>query len=426
MNQGWQKVRLGDHVEIRAGFAFKSSGFTDDPDDIPLVKGSTVQQGYIDWDAAPRWPASQLDKYRRFELTAGDVVLAMDRPWVEAGLKYGWIRPEDPPSLLVQRVARLRGRDNLRNAYLRYVIGSRQFANYIRPIVTGVNVPHISGRQISDYCFRLPPLDVQDRIVCILAAFDNLLHKNARRITILEEMAEAIYREWFVNLRFPGHEQVKMVLSEVGEVPQTWVIKPIGEAVETLGGGTPSTKNEDYWEGGEVVWYTPSDLTASDSTYMMQSSRKITELGLQKSSAKMFPPYSVMMTSRATIGVRAINTTEACTNQGFITCIPNARVSAYQIYFWIADNLETITTVASGATFKEINKTTFRALPIAVPDHQVATRFEEAVGPIFKQIETLQRTNDALRETRDLLLPRLVTGEIDVSTLEPDSEAVVA
>jgi type I restriction enzyme S subunit len=228
-----------------------------------------------------------------------------------------------------------------------------------------------------------------------------------------------------VELRFPGHEEVEWVEAEGVRLPRGWEVKPIGEVVETTGGGTPSTQNPEYWEGGNIVWYVPSDLTATNSMFIFDSGKHITPLGLQKSSARLFPSYSVMMTSRATIGVTAINTTEACTNQGFITCIPNARISAYQILFWIEENLPQILTLASGATFKEITKTTFRELPILVPSQSIADKFLEVSSPIGRQIETLLRKNELLREARDLLLPRLISGELDVSELElsPDVSA---
>ena len=120
--------------------------------------------------------------------------------------------------------------------------------------------------------------------------------------------------------------------SELGLVPAGWEVRPIGNVVETVGGGTPSTKNSDYWDDSNIVWFSPSDLTAAGTMFVSDSDKKINALGLQKSSAKLFPPYSVMMTSRATIGVTAINTQTACTNQGFITCLPNEALSEW--YGW--------------------------------------------------------------------------------------------
>lgn len=309
----------------------------------------------------------------------------------------------------------VRARQNLADDYfLLSFIEQADLSGYI----TGTAQPKLSQANLKSIKLRLPPLDVQKRIAGILSAYDDLIENNTRRIAILEEMARAIYREWFVNFRFPGHEQVEMVESELGPVPTGWEIRPIGEVVETMGGGTPSTKNDEFWNDGDVVWFSPSDLTAAGTMFISNSRKKISELGLQKSSAKLFPPYSVMMTSRATIGVTAINTRTACTNQGFITCIPNEALSAYQIYFWISDIKEKIITLASGATFKEINKATFRELPILVPDRRTTKHFTELLSPLGRQIEILQDKNSNLRRTRDLLLPRLISGEIEVGAVE--------
>ena len=231
-------------------------------------------------------------------------------------------------------------------------------------------------------------------------------------------MAQALYREWFVKFRFPGHEMVGMVKTELGMVPEGWEVKPIGEVIETIGGGTPSTKIPDYWENGDIIWFTPSDLTASDTMFISESSKKITQSGFKNNSARLFPPYSVMMTSRATIGVTAINTKEACTNQGFITCIPNEHLSTCQIYFWIGQNRDKIITIASGATYKEINRTEFRQFLITVPDRDINKSFVQITAPIAKQIENLQVKNANLRRTRDLLLPKLISGEVDVEKID--------
>jgi type I restriction enzyme S subunit len=140
--------KLARYAEIFPGFPFKSERFTDDPADVPLIKGENVQQGFIDWGASKYWPLAEADSFKKFELRAGDIVLAMDRPWVTAGLKWAYIKKHDPKSLLVQRVSRLRSNAGLCQGYLRCLISSRYFSDYVQPIVTGVNVPHISGRQI--------------------------------------------------------------------------------------------------------------------------------------------------------------------------------------------------------------------------------------------------------------------------------------
>lgn len=286
----------------------------------------------------------------------------------------------------------------------------------------GTNISNLNQDILGRLEVPLPPKCVQSKIASFLSAYDDLIENNTRRIKILEDMAQMIYREWLVNLRYPGYEKVRTVCSEAGPIPEGWVVKKIGDVVEVLGGGTPSTGSPEYWDG-DIVWYSPSDLTASNSMFMLSSSKRITDLGLKKSSARLFPSNSVMMTSRATIGVVSINTTPACTNQGFITCVPGDRVSPYEVYFWILENKPKIVSLATGATFKEINKRTFRELPILVPTSAVRLRFSECVSPMFELVKNLLQRNHNLRQSRDMLLPRLVSGDIDVEHVETEAIA---
>jgi len=278
----------------------------------------------------------------------------------------------------------------------------------------GATMPNLNTNILRSVTVVYPPLETQRKIASILSAYDDLIENNTRRIKILEEMARMLYREWFVNFRFPGHEKFKMVDSPLGMIPEGWEVKTVQETFEILGGGTPSTKEPAYWDGGAINWYSPTDLTSKGTMFMDGSTTKITELGLKKSSARLFQAFSVMMTSRATLGVIAINTTAACTNQGFITCIPNDRFPLYTLYFWLRENVDQFISLASGATFKEITKGVFKTIELALPPAEHVCKFEELVGSIGKQLLNLQRKNQNLRQTRDLLLPKLISGEVGV------------
>ncbi len=302
--------------------------------------------------------------------------------------------------------------------FYQYFFNSRMGRGHLLSMATGAVQQNLNITNVSKLVVPLPPAAEQQAIAAILSAYDDLIKNNTRRIKILEEMAQMIYREWFVNFRFPGHERVKMVESELGSIPEGWRQSTIGEAVLVLGGGTPSTSVQEYWDDGDIVWYSPSDLTAAGTMFMSDSSKHITRLGLDRSSARLFPPRSVMMTSRATIGVVAINTVEACTNQGFITCIPSKAVGMLQLYFWLLENKSKIVSLATGATFKEINKATFRQLPIEVAPGTISAAFEATAAPITKLVANLVQKNANLRTTRDLLLPKLISGEIPVEVAE--------
>jgi len=253
---------LSDFVEIQPGYAFKSDKFVDDNTQIPLVKGENVQQGFVDWQSSKYWLSDDYNNFEKYHLINGDIVLAMDRPWVTAGLKWSYIRKSDPKSLLVQRVARLRAKPGLDQTFLRCLISSEYFSSYIQPIVTGVNVPHISGRQIGDFKMPMPKLDIQKKIAAILSAYDDLIENNKRRIVLLEKMAEENYKEWFVRFRFPGWKEAEF---EKG-IPKEWKLRPFADLVEINPTERPVNGEEKPYFGMEAL--------STSSMYFEQSAMR--------------------------------------------------------------------------------------------------------------------------------------------------------
>lgn len=295
--------------------------------------------------------------------------------------------------------------------FVYYYLRSPGFNKQVNSLKSGAAQPQLPVRDIKRITIPIPPIDTQRRIASILSAYDDLIENNNRRIALLEESMRLLYREWFVRLHFPGHEHVRVV----DGLPEGWEKTTIDQAFTILGGGTPSKGVQAYWQDGKINWFTPTDLTKAQAMFAEESISKITADGLANSSAKMFPPYSIMMTSRATIGAIAINTTEACTNQGFIACLPTERIPLYFLFYWLKDHVDVFISHATGATFKEITKGIFRQLPIILPDQGTLLKYEETVKPMSECVLNLQRQNKRLSEARDMLLPRLMSGEIDVS-----------
>ena len=188
---------LGIVADLLTGYPFDSARFTDDPTDIRLLRGDNVAQGRIRWDGVRRWSMSAV--VNGFLLQPGDVILAMDRPWIEAGLKHATLTADDCPSLLVQRVACLRARPGLDQRFLGYLIRSQRFTQYVLGIQTGTAVPHISGGQIRDYTFQLPSLSAQRKAADLLGALDDKIDSNRRMAETLEAMARALFKSWFVD-----------------------------------------------------------------------------------------------------------------------------------------------------------------------------------------------------------------------------------
>jgi len=239
------------------------------------------------------------------------------------------------------------------------------------------------------------PLPTQRKIASILSAYDDLIENNLKRIKLLEEKA---------FLRYKG-----IVRSEKLEE------FTIEEVCETLGGGTPATGDRRFWDEGEILWFSPTDLTKHNSIVLLESDKKITELGLQKSSAKLVPPKTILMTSRASIGYFGLINKPVSTNQGFINIIPyNENHRAYML-FDLKNRKEEIIGNANGSTFLEISKGKFRQMKIRLPkDEKVLINFEKEFETLFNLVENLLKQNTKLREARDILLPKLMNGQIEV------------
>ena len=201
--KGWVETTLGNEIDLLAGFAFKSAQYTNKEKDIRLLRGDNIIQGCLRWDDVKRWPANDTKEYERYQLREGDVVLAMDRPWVKSGLKHATIAADDLPCLLVQRTARLRGGPNLENPFLKLLIGSSAFTSHILGVQTGIGVPHISGQQIKDFEFARPPVAEQKHIADNL---ESLREETQRLETIYQQKLAALaaMKKSLLNEAFTG------------------------------------------------------------------------------------------------------------------------------------------------------------------------------------------------------------------------------
>ncbi len=403
--------KLGRYVEIFPGFAFKSERFTADPADVALVKGENVQQGFVDWGSSKYWPIADADLFSKFELRVGDVVLAMDRPWVTAGLKWAYIKTHDPRALLVQRVSRLRAKKGLNQTYLRCLISSGYFSDYIQPIVTGVNIPHISGKQIGDFKIPLPPLPIQQKIAAILSAYDDVIENNQRRIALLEKMAEEIYREWFVRLRFPGYEKVTFVKG----VPEGWGRTKVATLTSYLKRGV-APQYDDLAEGLAINQKCIRDGKL-DLDFARHQSKDV-----PADRQVRFGDVLVNSTGEGTLGrvAQVLVPIPNCIVDSHVTIVrpkPNVPIhyfgmtlKAWEVHF---------ITMGRGATNQtELAPSVIGGVEVTVPSKPLQDTFESHAGPLFAQITHLTAQNERLVRTRDLLLPRLISGKLSVENLD--------
>jgi type I restriction enzyme S subunit len=408
----WPTKRLGELAEFRNGVNYNKNSFGEGV----KVVGVSDFQDYT----RPRY--DELEQINpdgivteRNILRDGDIVFVRSNGNRELIGRSLFI--ERPPEEVIHSAFTIRVRFTSPEAHPKFYAYCFR-TPLIRHALTaqggGTNISNLNQDILNALEVPLPPLPVQRRIAGILSAYDDLMENSLGRIRLLEAMARALYREWFVHFRFPGHDQLPRVASPLGDIPKGWEVKTVAHSFEICGGGTPARKESGYWDGGAIQWFSPSDLTAAGTMFMDDSRDHITERGLADSSARLFPALSVMLTSRATIGAIAINTHEACTNQGFITCLPNERVPLYLLFHWLTENVPTFQRMASGATFKEISRGVFKTIEFLQPPATLVQRFEHAAAPMAEQALALQRRIQNLRRTRDLLLPRLLSGQLEV------------
>ena len=245
----------------------------------------------------------------------------------------------------------------------------------------------------------------QQTIAAILSAYDNLIENNRRRIQLLEQAARLLFKEWFVHLRFPGHEHVKII----DGVPEGWETKTAFEVMDVLSGGTPKTKVPEYWDG-EIPFFTPKDTT--DYAYAFSTEKTLTEEGLRNCNSKLYPKDTVFITARGTVGKINLAQTGMAMNQSCYALVAKPPINQHYLYFALLEGVEQFRSRAVGAVFDAIIRDTFKLIPFVIPDRRSIQLFSGYASPILQQIDVVSKEMRKLVQARDLLLPRLMNGDV--------------
>jgi type I restriction enzyme S subunit len=412
--------KLGDICKFINGGSWAVSDYSDTG--YPVLKVSNFQKDTFKFDEISYLKNENFPKYKKNQLQLHDLVIATvgSHPNLvnsSAGRSVS-ISKSIVGYLLNQNAVCLRTKNKniLNQRYLTYLGKTDYFQHFIQQRGKGAaNQMRIAIGGIKDFEFDFPNIETQRKIATILSAYDDLIENNRRRITLLEEQAQLTYEEWFVRMRFPGFEKVEWD-EELG-LPMGWRKVKFGEICIVTGGGTPSRKIIDYWDSGNITWFSPTDLSKANSLYLMDSSQKITQLGLKKSSAKLLKKDSFMMTSRATIGLFGIIDKPFCTNQGFINITPFELYEKEFLLYNLMNRIDEFKGHATGSTFLELSRGNFKKLPIHFPNEDLLKAFHNKVSIIHQNIGNLTHQNRLLQEGRDILLPRLMLGLVDVEKM---------
>ena len=278
-------------------------------------------------------------------------------------------------------------------------------------ISRGATQDNLGLSKLLSFPLLVPAVREQQRIAAILSVYDELIENNQRRIALLEKMAEEIYREWFVRLRFPGHEKVRFVKG----FPERWKVQKLGQLFSTSSGGTPPRENAANF-AGDICWTKTGELK---STFVLDTEEKITQQGLDSSAAKIYPRNTVVIAMYCAMPAISILGVDSATNQACCVFFPKDAYFHYTYsYLLIKFAQKHMVNFAHGAAQQNLSQELIKGFPLLTPTKDLIVDFSKMAEPIFVQVEQLMRVNAQLQITRDLLLPRLISGKLSVENLD--------
>jgi type I restriction enzyme S subunit len=372
-------------------------------------------------------------KEHHYLLEAGDLLFARQSLVLSGAGQCSIFLGNDAPTVFESHLIRCRLNPIRSNPlFYFYFFRSPDGRRVIEAIVEqGAGASGIRGSDLVNVQVPNPPKQIQDEVAGLLGSIDDRITLLRETNTTLEAIAQALFKSWFVDfdpvhakmqgLAPEGIDEATAALfpdsfeeSELGDVPKGWQVMPIGDAVEAIGGATPDTKNPEYWAPAEHHWTTPKDLSGIASPVLLGTERKLSSAGLKKIGSGLLPVGSLLMSSRAPIGYLAMTQIPMAINQGYIAIPPGGKLSPLFMLFWCQSNMDNIKGRANGSTFMEISKKAFRPIPALVPGQLVLVAFESLTAHLFARLVENEKQAQSLACLRDTLLPRLISGQLQI------------
>ncbi len=379
---------------------------------VPILNGSNLQGFKLQEDSFGYLTKEKADSLKKCNAHRGDIIVT--HRGTLGQIVYVPVNSKYDRYVISQSQFRFRCKADLVDVqYLVYYFHTREGQYKILANASQVGVPALA-RATSTFRLidiKLPPLDDQRRIASILSSLDRKIELNNKINADLEEMAQAIFKNWFVD--FEPFKDGKFVDSELGMIPEGWKVGRLDEIADVVGGSTPSKAKPEYYTQKGIAWLTPKDLSNHPAVYTSRGEIDITEEGYNSTSTKLMPKGTILFTSRAPIGYISIAQNDICTNQGFKSLVPKKAGTCF-LYCFLKYVTPEIENKSTGSTFKEASGALMKSLQVIMPEQKVFEDFEEIVCPLFARIESLEKENSRLSLLRDTLLPRLMSGELEV------------
>jgi type I restriction enzyme, S subunit len=403
----WPRQSLGELCEADRGITYgivKVGDYV--PGGVPVIRGGDIRRNRIDFNDNKRVSVEVSAQFQRTILRGGEIVLNLI---AEPG--HSAVVPPAMKGFNVSRdVAVIPLGPQVNHRFVNYVLQSPQVVSWLTTRLQGSVTQKINLSTLRDVPVPLPPTWEQVAIAELLGAIDDKIEVNRRLTDLLNDLMRASF-----ELRFRNRE-----VESAG-----WPEMTVGDAVSVRGGSTPRTSNPAYWENGTIAWATPRDLSRLSSSVLFDTERHITEGGLGEISSGLLPEGTVLLSSRAPIGYLAIAETPVAINQGFIALVCDRVLPNLYVWQWAQSHLDDIKARANGTTFLEISKASFRPMMIAIPPDDVLNDWCQSTRSMYDYVVKAEQEIADLHALRDVLLPKLLSGELRVRNGEPRVGAAV-
>ena len=399
----YETYRIADLIDEIAmgpfGSNIKVSCFVDSG--VPVLNGSNLEGFSLSEKTFRYVTRKKADSLNKANAHRGDIVITH-----RGTLGQIVFIPQDSKYdryVISQSQFRVRCNDKVLPEYLVYYFHTPIGQHKLLSNASQVGVPALArpSSTFQQIEVVLPELSIQKCVVEIISTIQKKIVNNQELNDNLEQQAQSYFQELFVDNADPE-----------------WAIGTISDLGTVVGGSTPSKAKPEYYTESGIAWITPKDLSINKSKFISHGENDITELGLKNSSAAIMPEGTVLFSSRAPIGYIAIAAGEVTTNQGFKSVVPKPEIGTPFVYFFLKNTLPVIEGMASGSTFKEVSGSTMKNVPAVIPDAETLAKFSDFCAPIFAQQRILEEQNQSLATLRDNLLPKLMSGEIDVSAVQ--------
>lgn len=402
----WKEVRLGDIADVQTG-PFGSQLHKSDyiAEGIPCIMPTNIGP-HLNFIVDGIAHVSEVDANRlsRHLTEIGDIIYAR-RGDIE---KCAYVTTNEEKWLCGTGCLKIRCNNEVNSRFIAYLLSTAECKKWITGNAVGTTMLNLSKGILSNLPLLVPSHEDQHRIASILSSLDRKIELNNKINADLEEMAQAIFKNWFVD--FEPFKDGKFVDSELGKIPEGWKVGRLTDVIKLMPGGTPKTSEPLYWDNGTIPFFSPKDVKG---VYCFATEKHITETGLNKCSSNLYPKDTIFITCRGTVGKVCLAACDMAMNQSNYAIRAIDGYSQYYVFFLVKSVVERLIKKSNGAVFSAITSKDFDE-EILIPSQKAVEDFTNVIDGFFRRIFTIGTENSRLSLLRDTLLPRLMSGELEV------------